>query len=101
MDSRSEQTLLSRKIKINYDDGDLVRPSVLDEAASGRYESCCFRLDRQFVTFVVQTGIGLSVLSFCAMQLATITDCNRATPYWGLVGTITGFFFRKMSLRGK
>ena len=63
------------------------------------YRSCCFRLDRKFVTFVVQTMIGLCILSFCAIQLASIDDCNRSTPYWGLVGTITGFFFRKMSIK--
>lgn len=65
-----------------------------------KYESCCFKLDRQFVIFVVQTIIGLFVLSFCGWQLASIEDCNRATPYWGLMGTITGFFFRKLSIKG-
>ena len=65
-----------------------------------KYESCCFQLDRQFVTFVVQTIIGLCVLTFCGWQLASIEDCNRSTPYWGLMGTITGFFFRKLSIKG-
>ena len=61
------------------------------------WTSCCFQLDRQFVTFCVQTSLGLCILSFCAWQLAVIDECERATPYWGLVGTITGFFFRKLT----
>ena len=64
-----------------------------------KYESCCFQIDRQFVTFVVQTLVGLFVLSFCGWQLASIDDCDRSTPYWGLIGTITGFFFRTMAIK--
>ena len=65
------------------------------------WRSCCCLVNRQFFVFVIQTIIGFCVLSFCAYQLAHEHDCNRATPYWGLVGTICGFFFRKISFTTK
>jgi hypothetical protein len=60
------------------------------------WTSCCFQLDKSFLIFLVQTVMGLLILTFCAWQLIVVEDCARATPYWGLVGTITGFFFNNM-----
>lgn len=64
---------------------------------TGVWRSCCFAVDRRCVTFIVQTLIGMSLLAFCAVRLTTESDCDRAAPYWGLIGTISGFFFNKMS----
>lgn len=62
------------------------------------WRSCCFRLDKRCVMFSVQTVIGISLLTFCAYRLATEPDCDRAAPYWGLIGSIVGFFFNKLSM---
>ena len=63
------------------------------------WESCCFSVDKRFVTFVVQTMIGIGLLAFCAIRLAFEQECDRAAPYWGLIGTVTGFFFRQAPQR--
>lgn len=62
------------------------------------WESCCFRLDTRCVVFTVQTLIGFTLLAFCAYELSTEQECDRAAPYWGLIGTIAGFFFNKLSV---
>lgn len=60
------------------------------------WKSCCFYIDKRCVTFSIQAFIGISLLTFCSFRLATEPDCDRAAPYWGLIGTLCGFFFRKM-----
>ena len=61
------------------------------------WRSCCLTMDKQFVMFLVQTLMGAGLLAFSAFRLTTETDCDRNAPYWGLIGTICGFFFRKVS----
>lgn len=60
------------------------------------WQSCCLTIDKQLVMFIVQTIIGIGLMCFCAYQLATVPDCEKNSPYWGLIGTLCGFFFRKM-----
>lgn len=61
------------------------------------WKSCCFTLDRSFVMFFVQSVLGTGLLAFSAFRLTTEPDCDRAAPYWGLIGTLCGFFFNKIS----
>jgi hypothetical protein len=61
------------------------------------WKSCCFSVDKQFAHFLVQTLLGVALLVFCAVQLRTEEDCERSAPYWGLIGTLCGFFFRKVT----
>jgi len=68
------------------------------ETRNATWTSCCFRLDKRCVMFSVQTFIGIALLTFCAYRLTTEPECDRAAPYWGLIGTIMGFFFNKMSM---
>lgn len=75
--------------------------SVNELLANKTWESCCFRVDRACVMFIVQTLIGSGLLTFCAYRLSTEADCDRASPYWGLIGTLCGFFFNKMSMSKK
>jgi len=60
------------------------------------WRSCCFTVDRRLAVFVVQTIVGIMLLAFCAIQLSVTEDCHRSTPYWGLIGTVIGFFFQKL-----
>jgi hypothetical protein len=76
--------------------GTLTKEVVVVPAKQQVWTSCCFQLDKSFLIFLVQTVLGLLILTFCAWQLIVVEDCARATPYWGLVGTITGFFFNNM-----
>ena len=63
-----------------------------------RWKSCCFLLDQRCIVFTVQTLLGMALIVFCAYMLSTETNCDRATPYWGLIGTIAGFFFNRLSV---
>lgn len=65
------------------------------------WRSCCFNMDRSFVMFFVQSVLGSSLLAFAAFRLTTEPECDRAAPYWGLIGTLCGFFFNKISNTGK
>jgi hypothetical protein len=67
------------------------------EAEFRIWRSCCLQMDRQFTMFVVQTIVGVGLLTFCAYRLTVEFDCDRNAPYWGLIGTICGFFFQKVS----
>ena len=69
----------------------------INERGNSTWRSCCLTMDKQFVMFLVQTLLGASLLSFCAFRLTEETDCDKNAPYWGLIGTICGFFFRKVS----
>lgn len=62
------------------------------------WKSCCFILDQRCIVFTVQTLIGTALIVFCAYMLSTETNCDRAAPYWGLIGTIAGFFFNKLTV---
>jgi hypothetical protein len=53
--------------------------------------------EKACVVFSVQTFVGIFLLAFCAVSLWTVHDCNKEAPYWGLVGTLCGFFFRKVA----
>lgn len=61
------------------------------------WTSGCFEMDKHFVHFVVQTAIGIGLLTFCAYELESEKDCERSAPYWGLMGSICGFFFRNLA----
>jgi len=83
--------------------GDVVEPPAvltrlpsLDTKIS--WTSCCFTMDKAFVMYLVQTIIGIGLLLFCSYKLSTESDCDRAAPYWGLIGTICGFFFKSMAV---
>jgi hypothetical protein len=65
------------------------------------WHSCCFTVDKAFVQYIVQTFIGVSLLIFCAYRLSTEPDCDRAAPFWGLIGTVCGFFFNRIATMEK
>lgn len=67
-----------------------------EEMEKNTWRSCCFFIDKRCLTFAIQSFIGIALLAFCSVRLATEPDCDRAAPYWGLIGTLCGFFFRKM-----
>jgi len=75
----------------------IVPPQRTDEVI----RSCCFSIDKRCLFFGVQTFIGVGLLVFCAFRLAFETSCDRASPYWGLVGSIVGFFFQQATHRKK
>jgi len=70
------------------------------QPVTSTWRSCCCQADKHCLLFFVQTFIGVALLLFCGVRLTVEHDCDKAAPYWGLIGTICGFFFRKISTGG-
>jgi hypothetical protein len=66
-----------------------------------QWHSCCFTMDKPCVVFSVQTLLGAGLLVFSSYRLTTEPDCDRAAPYWGLIGTLCGFFFNRVSVKAQ
>lgn len=93
MDFRDDVTA----VEVEYGQ-DAVIPAVQEIRV---WKSCCFLVDKQFAHFLVQTLVGLGLLCFCSAQLVREDDCETTAPYWGLIGTLCGFFFRKVTVPPK
>ena len=56
-----------------------------------RWVSCCLETDRQAVIYFGQLFFSFSVLTFCCVMLYTADgDCNRSSPYIGLISFLLG-----------
>ncbi len=60
------------------------------------WRSCCFNVDKRCLIFLIQSIIGVGMLLFCALRLTYEPECDKAAPYWGLIGSVSGFFFNTM-----
>ena len=55
------------------------------------WKSCCLKTDKNAVVYLGQFVITLLILAFCAFQLAKSEfDCNKSSPYIGLISFILG-----------
>ena len=55
------------------------------------WKSCCLKSDKSMIVFISQMITTLLILAFCAFQLAKSEfDCNKSSPYIGLVSFILG-----------
>ena len=55
------------------------------------WKSCCFKTDKSMIVYLGQFVITLLILAFCALRLAQSEfDCNKSSPYIGLVSFILG-----------
>lgn len=55
------------------------------------WQSCCIEADKQSVVYFGQLSLSFAVLSFCAVMLVRADgDCDRSSPYIGLVSFILG-----------
>ena len=61
------------------------------------WQCCQSSCTRSLVIFFVQTLIGIGVLAFAFVAVDS-GDCEKSAPYWGVIGTVIGFFFRKVSI---
>ena len=59
------------------------------------WECGCFKIDRDFAMYVVQTTVGCLLIVFSCVRLAVEQNADKSAPYWGLVGTMCGFIFMK------
>lgn len=55
------------------------------------WNSCCLKTDRQAVVYFGQLSFAFSVLAFsCSMLVLADGDCNRSSPYIGLISFLLG-----------
>ena len=64
---------------------------------SQNWQCCQSTCTRSLVIFFVQTFVGVAVLVFALIAVDN-SDCEKSAPYWGVIGTVIGFFFRKISI---
>ena len=57
------------------------------------WESCCLRMDRQAMVYFSQFAFSLGVFGFSAIMLVIAKgDCDRSSPYIGLISFLLGKF---------
>jgi hypothetical protein len=62
-----------------------------DEDKKHTWKSCCLKSDKTMIVFLSQILTTLLILAFCAFQLAKSEfDCNKSSPYIGLISFILG-----------
>lgn len=55
------------------------------------WKSCCFEVDRAILVYFGQLFLSIWVLCFCAIMLIRANgDCDRSSPYIGLISFILG-----------
>ena len=55
------------------------------------WNSCCLKTDRQAVVYFGQLSFAFAVLAFsCSMLVVAEGDCNRSSPYIGLISFLLG-----------
>ena len=62
-----------------------------DEDESHVWKSACLRMDKNMIVYLAQFLTTLLILTFCAFMLAKSEfDCNKSSPYIGLISFILG-----------
>ena len=62
-----------------------------EENSSLVWNSCCLKTDRQAVVYFGQLSFAFAVLAFsCSMLVVAEGDCNRSSPYIGLISFLLG-----------
>jgi len=65
--------------------------SEVSEHNKNTWKSCCLKSDKTMIVFLSQILTTLLILAFCAFQLAKSEfDCNKSSPYIGLISFILG-----------
>ena len=56
------------------------------------WRSCCFQLDKRFVTYIVQILFMIALFTFCVNRIAFFQgDCSSQTVYIGLISGLIGW----------
>ena len=64
------------------------RPEIVQEKI---WRSCCLTIDRQATVYFGQLAFSFAVLGFsAAMLIAADGDCNKGSPYIGLISFLLG-----------
>ena len=66
-------------------------PAVPPDEERALWRSCCLQIDRQATVYFGQLAFSFSVLGFnAAMLVAADGDCNKGSPYIGLISFLLG-----------
>ena len=66
-------------------------PAAPPDEERALWRSCCLQIDRQATVYFGQLAFSFSVLGFsAAMLVAADGDCNKVSPYIGLISFLPG-----------
>lgn len=74
-----------------------VPPQTLED--SNHWDSCCLRIDKRAALFFSQLIISGVIILFSIYQLATITECQRQTPFMGLLTLVIGVWLPSPNMK--
>ena len=71
----------------------IVNPvNIQDENKTEEWRSCCLKVDKNMVKYVIQVGILSGLIIFSASMLVVEKDCNSQRNYSGLLMVCLGCF---------
>ena len=60
------------------------------EKQKKEWVSCCFKVDKAMVVFIVQTAVLASTLAYASVQLAYTDDCNKSRIWSSIMTMVIG-----------
>ena len=68
---------------------------MLNNEDDRKWESCCFRCDKNMIVYITQCLFGAFTVGFSAYQLHYITSCEGQQPYIAFFTFVLGVFLQK------
>lgn len=57
---------------------------------NNEYQSCCYRIDKQFAMFIIGVIIVVSTMALSIYKLIVEKSCESASPYYSLLSSTSG-----------
>lgn len=55
------------------------------------WRSCCFDLDRSFISFLVQVLVGIGLIAFCIERIIVLgDDCCKTNAFFSFMSFLVG-----------
>jgi len=71
---------------------------IMNAKLANEWQLCCSKTDRHCLKFLVQVGMGVSVIAFCMGKIAIASEGEDTSVYFGLLGSTIGVFLPQPSL---
>ena len=72
---------------------------IQDKIYDNTYESCCIRVDKRALTYLIQVFFCFIVLIFCVIQMSLYDDCATYAKYSSIMMFIIGVFIPNPSMK--
>ena len=63
---------------------------MINEHNNNSYNSCCFKIDKEILLFIITSSIVLSSIALSIFKLITSKSCEQQTPYYIMLSNISG-----------